>query len=328
MSPMQPPAPDRAGIGAPVGLLLAGLLERLGQPVLRVLDLHDADLAELAGAHHLARLPHHRVAGVVVRHGEDEPGLARRSVGELPRLLQRRRQRLVADDVDAGLEEGRGGRRVHVVRRDDRHRLDAVLAGGARAWPSPAKRAVGALGSSPSAAPERMRLLRRGRQRAGHQLVLVVQPRGDAVHRADEGALAAAHHAEPDAPARGAVVPSLDGHVRLSRVAPADVPGGGRSPQFTAQPEHPPDLLLVDARAPAKSSKAFSVDADDVVGDERGALARAVLGVLQAALPFQHRPAVVAVLRPSWRRSRRNRPARRRASGSGRPGSPRAGSRE
>ena len=35
-------------------------------------------------------------------------------------------------------------------------------------------------------------------------------------------------------------------------------------------------------------------DADDVVGDELRALARAVLGVLQAALPFQHRPRVVA----------------------------------
>ena len=40
-------------VGAPLGLLLAGGLERLGQPVLRVLDLDHADLAEQAVLHHL-----------------------------------------------------------------------------------------------------------------------------------------------------------------------------------------------------------------------------------------------------------------------------------
>ena len=34
-------------VGAPCGLLLAGLLDRLGQPVLRVFGLHQADVAEL-----------------------------------------------------------------------------------------------------------------------------------------------------------------------------------------------------------------------------------------------------------------------------------------
>jgi hypothetical protein len=45
---------------------------------------------------------------------------------ELLRLGQRRCQWLVADDVDAGLEEGLGRRDVDIVGRDDGHRLDAV----------------------------------------------------------------------------------------------------------------------------------------------------------------------------------------------------------
>src|SRR5207248_5089712 len=61
--------------GAPRGLFLARGLEPLGQPVLRVLDLDHADLAQLASRDHSARLTHHRVAGVVVRHREDLPAL-------------------------------------------------------------------------------------------------------------------------------------------------------------------------------------------------------------------------------------------------------------
>ena len=38
-------------------------------------------------------------------------------------------------------------------------------------------------------------------------------------------------------------------------------------------------------------------DPDDVVADERGALARTVLGMFEAAFPFQHGPARVVVLR-------------------------------
>ena len=69
-----------------------------------IFHLHDADRAELAGRHHLARLPHHRVAGVVVRqdeHAVRSPPRPR----QVERVLERRGQRLVADHVDAGLQE-------------------------------------------------------------------------------------------------------------------------------------------------------------------------------------------------------------------------------
>ena len=57
------------GVGAPGGLLVAGV-GGSRQPVLRVLGLDDADLAERARLHQLARLPDQRIAGVVV--GQEE----------------------------------------------------------------------------------------------------------------------------------------------------------------------------------------------------------------------------------------------------------------
>src|SRR5690606_35777205 len=80
-----------------------------------------------------------------------------------------------------------------------------------------------------------------GRKRAGHQFELVVDAGGDAVHSADEGALAAADHAEPDAAALRLLFATLDRHGQLLsrpsilRFAASSVP------------------------APAKSSKACSV---------------------------------------------------------------------
>ena len=67
-------------IAAPVGLLVAGQVG--GEPVLRILDLHDADGAELARLDHRARLPRHRIAGVVVRQDEGQAGLGH-DLGEI-----------------------------------------------------------------------------------------------------------------------------------------------------------------------------------------------------------------------------------------------------
>jgi hypothetical protein len=172
------------------------VLELGGQPILGVLGLHEPELAEQPVGHHGPRLADHRVAGVVV--GQHEH--AARTVdqlGELPRLLQARGQRLVADDVDAALEERLGGVVVEVVRRHDRHHVDAVVRALALALGHLVEVAVAALGCEPQRRPARLGPLGRGGERARHQLVAVVEPRRDAVHRADERPLAAAHHAEP-----------------------------------------------------------------------------------------------------------------------------------
>src|SRR5271157_2115202 len=63
-----------------------------------------------------------------------------------------------------------------------------------------------------------------------------------------------------------------------------------------AQSERAVDLLLVGRAACEVVERLFG-DADDVMLDELGALARAVLRVLEAAFPLEHRPGRIAVLR-------------------------------
>ena len=206
------PAGARAlRIGAPLGLLVAALLGRPGQPVLRIFDLHQPKDAEIAALDHLAHPAHQRIAGVIVGEGEEAARLLDRRLHPLG-FGERHRQRLVADDVDARLQEGDGRPGVHVVGGDDRNRLDPVRPLGLRLRHALVV-VVDAVGRKSKGFARPARLLRRRRQRAGDQFVLVVDARGDAVHRADEGALAAAHHAEPDASAGLGVAASLDGHL-------------------------------------------------------------------------------------------------------------------
>ena len=123
----------------------------------------------------------------------------------LPRLRQRHqrlrfgergRQRLVADHVDAGLEEGGGDRRMQMVGRDDDDRLDAV--GPGRLGPRHlAVIGIAAVGGEADVGSRRGRVRRVGRQRAGHQRDLVVEPHRQPMHRADEGVAPAADHADP-----------------------------------------------------------------------------------------------------------------------------------
>ena len=170
--------------------------------------MHGNDPAEFAGRHHLARLPDHGVAGVVERH--DEPAVFRaRQRHQRLGLGQRRRQRLVADHVDAGFEERGGDRRVQMVGRDDNDGFDAV---GPRGFRLRHRAIVGI------AALRRDADLGGGcgcvfgvrGQRAGNQRDLVVEPHGQPVHGADEGVAAAAHHADPQAFAHRSVSDCID----------------------------------------------------------------------------------------------------------------------
>src|SRR5208337_4866104 len=117
-------------------------------------------------------------------------------------------------------QEGVGRAGVHVVRRDDRNRLDPVRPLGLRL-----RHALVVVVDAVLGEPERLaraaRLVRRRRQGAGDEFVLVVDTRGDAMDRADEGALAPAHHAEPDPAAVPGVAASLDGHVLSPHSSPS-----------------------------------------------------------------------------------------------------------
>jgi len=104
-----------------------------------------------------------------------------------------------------------GGGGVDMVGRDDRHRLDAVGAAGL----GPCHLGEGAVGAASVEAElggGSPRALRIGGQGSGYQRELAIEPGGDAVHRADEGALPAANHAEADATARGFFLAAFDGH--------------------------------------------------------------------------------------------------------------------
>ena len=69
-----------------------------------------------------------RIAGVVVGHGKEQPGAAHGPLQVL-RILERRGERLVADDVDAGLEKRFGRRIVQVVRGHDGDGINAIFSG-------------------------------------------------------------------------------------------------------------------------------------------------------------------------------------------------------
>ena len=92
---------------------------------LDVLDLHEPQRADRAVADELARVARHRIRGVAVGHGEQAILLAgtRHEVAGLREIV---RHRLVADDVEPGVERGRRERVVRVVRRHDRHGVDRV----------------------------------------------------------------------------------------------------------------------------------------------------------------------------------------------------------
>ena len=132
------------GVGAdvaerPAGAALAGSPRQsacfcrwsrsVGQPVLCVLGLDDADGAEFAGLDHLAGLPDHRIAGVVVGQAKSRPERCT-ELDEVAASRQRGGQGLVADHRDPGGEEGAGGGVVDVVGGDDGDRVNPVGAGG------------------------------------------------------------------------------------------------------------------------------------------------------------------------------------------------------
>jgi hypothetical protein len=125
------------------------------------------------------------------------------------RLLKRRRQRLVADHVDAGFEEGGGDRRVQMVGRDDDHCLDAVrpcrlgLRHGAVVGIATLRRDADLGGGGRG-------IVRIRRQRAGDQRDLIVEPHRQPVHGADEGIAAASDHSNSQALARGSVRGCID----------------------------------------------------------------------------------------------------------------------
>src|SRR5262249_18738912 len=74
------------------------------QGALQIPDADGIDLTQVAAADHGPRLAHERVAGVVVRHRENDARVLDYP-GQLFRLAEVEGHRLIAHDVEAGLGE-------------------------------------------------------------------------------------------------------------------------------------------------------------------------------------------------------------------------------
>ena len=192
-------------IGAPFRLLVSVGVDRQGQPILDISRVDDPDVADFAGFDHLARLAHHRIAGVVQGHRENEP-LRARELDQFRRFGERRRQRLVADDVDSRFEERLRDGEVQVVRGDDDDGLDAVRTRRLANRHLAIVR-VGPVGRKPKIGARRARVFGVRRQGAGFQLDQIVEPHRHAMNRADEGVAPAADHAD----AQASALQSIDG---------------------------------------------------------------------------------------------------------------------
>jgi hypothetical protein len=184
-------------IGTPVGLLLAGGLNRIGQPILRVFDLHDSDRTEFAALNHGACMADERITGIIIGDGK-YPSARAGPVAQAARLLKGGRQRLVADDVNARLQEGVGNSCVHMVWGHDRNRFDTVGSRGFGLRHGPKVR-IGSIGPKADRSRRSDRFVGRGRKRASDEFVTIVQARGDTVDGADEGAFPAAYYSQSNA---------------------------------------------------------------------------------------------------------------------------------
>ena len=182
------------GVSAPESLLLAGLFERRGQPVLRILHLHHANRTQLSLRHHLARLPNHGMAGVVMRDSEKEASTVNQ-FSQIVCIFESRGERLVANHVDTGFKERLRRRVVQMVRSDDRDRIDPVCPRrfGRSHF---RKTAIGPIGRDVKIDRRGARTSWIGRQSSSHQFEAIVKPRGNPMHCADETARAAANHAQ------------------------------------------------------------------------------------------------------------------------------------
>ncbi len=181
-------------VGAPTGLQIAGLLQGGGQPALRILHHDLADLAHVLVHNHVPRELDHRVAGVVVHETENELAL-------LDQFLQffclrgGQRHRLLAHDMEAGLQEVTGDGEVPIVGRRHGHEVDALaLRQGRLARNHLLVVTIDALGIEVELPAHLLGIPGIDIERSGHQLDLAVHPGGFAMHVADEGTDASTDH--------------------------------------------------------------------------------------------------------------------------------------
>ena len=198
--PMSPIAPADAGarrVGAPVRLLVGRSRSSsvASQPWLySTTTLRTSPSSPRA--HHVARLAHQRVARVVVGHAEDD-ARARAPSHQVVRLLAGVHERLVADDVEARLDERLGDGVVHVVGRHDGDEVDAVVRRPRQlaAPAAPARSRRTRSGARPRSAAEARARPASEESAPATSSACPSSAHGLAVHGADERVAPAADHA-------------------------------------------------------------------------------------------------------------------------------------
>ena len=139
---------------------------------------------------------HHQVARVVVGEAEDQAARLD-DPHQLPGVRERARHRLVADDVEAVLQELLADGEVEGVARNDRHQVDAPVFGqGGLGLGHLLVGAVAALGGHVHLPADLEAPVVVAAEAAGDEFGLVVHQGGDAMGDAD--AASAADHSQPE----------------------------------------------------------------------------------------------------------------------------------
>ena len=190
--------PNLRRIDPPGRLLLAVLLVGEHQELLQVLDDHLADRSNLTCLAELTRMANERMACVVVGECQDQPG-SLHNPHERPGLVQRVGERLVADNVAAGLQKGTGNREVRDRRGDDGNEIDAATRWQPGLCGGHLVEAIIASGRIEiELAAGLSRVVRVPRKAACNQLDLLVERGRHAMDSSDEGPLSPADHAHPE----------------------------------------------------------------------------------------------------------------------------------
>ena len=166
-------------------VVLRALLDARREPALDVLDLDEPDRAQRAVVDEHPRVARHRIRRIRVRDGEQAVA-ATRSRDEIAGLGEGLGDRLVADDVETGVERRNRERVVRVVRRHDRDRLDAVRA-LALPFEHLVDAAVAAGRIESHRRPRGARACRIAGKHAGDRLPPAVHLGGAPMHAADPG---------------------------------------------------------------------------------------------------------------------------------------------
>ena len=168
--------------------------------------------------HQRARVLDHRVAAVVVREREHTVAAVHDPAQRL-RIRHRRRQRLVAHDVEARLQKRTRHVEVEVVGRDDDHEIQPPVRGARRFRRRHLRVApVHAVRIQSEFRPLRRRPSGVRREGAGLDPREAVQFGGHAVHVPDEGSGSAPDHPVAEAAPHP---PSASAPIRTARYPPA-----------------------------------------------------------------------------------------------------------